>query len=108
MKEIFRNRDHAIVGYYKTLLEAEGIPIMLRNEHITAAGLAEIPIPQFFPYISVINDADYEKAIEILSRITNENAKHSELEIICPSCGETNPGNFEVCFSCGADLPVTG
>ena len=24
---------------------------------------------------------------------------------LCPGCGEENPGNFEVCWNCGAPLP---
>ncbi len=27
-------------------------------------------------------------------------------EITCPSCGEPVPGNFEVCWSCGGEMPT--
>lgn len=59
MKELFRHKDHAMVAYYKSVLEAKGIPVMLRNEYLAMSGLAEIPIPEFYPNICVMNDEDY-------------------------------------------------
>lgn len=103
MKEIFRAHDHALVGYYKTVLEAKGIPIILRNEY-ASTGITEIPIVEFYPNICVMNDADYEKAREILKNITQGDAKSSDQDLTCPSCSETNPGNFEICFSCESPL----
>ena len=79
---------------------------MMRNEY-ASTGITEIPIPEFFPNICVMNDEDYEKAREILDRVINGNAENSELEITCPSCSEINPGNFETCFSCQATLPTS-
>lgn len=104
MRELYRHRDHSLVAYYKQLLEAEGIAVMLRNEHLTMTGLSEIPIPEFYPNICVLNDEDYERAWHIMRKAMHENAEHSDEEVVCPSCGEVNPGNFDVCFSCQGDL----
>lgn len=106
MKELYRHKDHATVAYYKSILESEGIPIMLRNEHLATTGLAEIPIPEFFPNICVMNDEDYERAWEIMKRTMETNSVDSELEVVCGECGEVNPGNFDMCFSCEADLKM--
>ena len=54
MKELYRHKEHSTVAYYKSILESEGIPTMLRNEHTTMAGLSEIPIPEFYPNICVM------------------------------------------------------
>ncbi|BDS08426.1 hypothetical protein NT6N_34660 [Oceaniferula spumae] len=105
MREIYRAKDHSIVAYYKSVLEAEGIPIMLRNEHLTGSGLSEIPIPEFYPNICVMNDEDYQRAWEILNRTIHLNAKNAESEVICKNCEESNPGNFDICFACGENLP---
>ncbi|MBK1853561.1 DUF2007 domain-containing protein [Verrucomicrobiaceae bacterium 5K15] len=107
MIEIYRAKDFSIVAYYRSILEAEGIPVMLRNEHLTGSGLTEIPIPEFYPNICVMHDEDYPRAREILQRTMVANAENSEKEVSCPSCGESNPGNFEFCFSCGEDLTAS-
>lgn len=104
MKELFRERDFTQVGYYQSILESEGIPTHVRNQHLTSAGLAEIPIPEFFPALCVVNDEDYNKALDILRRRKEENEKDADGEVICSSCSESNPGNFEICWSCGGNL----
>jgi len=104
MKELYRDKDYSTIAYYKTILESEGIQIMLRNEHTTMAGLSEIPIPEFYPNICVMNDEDYPRAREILKRTMDTNAKGADIDVTCGSCGEVNPGNFDLCFSCGEVL----
>ena len=104
MKELYRHKDHSTVAYYRSILESEGIPTMLRNEHTTMAGLSDIPIPEFYPNICVMNDEDYPKAWEIMKRIMETNSVDSEVDVSCLSCSEINPGNFDICFSCGESL----
>ena len=77
---------------------------MIRNEHTTTSGVTEIPIPDLYPNLCVIYDEDYQRAWEILNIAIKENAENMNKEITCSSCGEVNPGNFEICFACGADL----
>lgn len=99
MKELFRERDLTKVGYCQSILEAEGIATVIRNETLT--GLTEFPIPDFFPALCVVDDGDYERAIEVLrDRLAREEAASND-EVACAACGEPNPGNFEVCWSCG-------
>jgi hypothetical protein len=99
MKELFRERDLTQVGYCQSILEAEGIPTVIRNESLT--GLTEFPIPDFFPALCVVDEADYDRAIQVLrERLARDEAESGE-EIPCAACGEVNPANFEVCWSCG-------
>lgn len=104
MKELFREQDITRVTYWGSVLEAAGIPTHIRNQYLTGSGLTEIPIAEFFPALCVINEDDYERAMETIRRTREENEKGSETEIACPSCSELNPGNFEVCWSCGESL----
>lgn len=108
MKELFRERDFTKVGYYQSVLESEGIATIVRNKHLTMSGLTEIPIPEFFPALCVMEDSDYDRAMEIIRLSLTENSKGVELEIECPACGETNPGNFDFCWSCDAEIRNTG
>ncbi len=104
MKELFREQDFTKVGYFQSVLEAEGIATIVRNKHLTMSGLSEIPIPEFFPALCVMDEEDYPRAMEIIRDRITENAKGADLEIQCPSCGESNPGNFDLCWSCEADM----
>jgi hypothetical protein len=105
MKELFRERDFTKVGFFESVLEAEGIPTIVRNKHLTMSGLTEIPIPEFFPALCVINDEDYEPAMEIIRKHLTENSIGVEREVTCTACGEPSPGNFDVCWACGAVFP---
>lgn len=104
MKELFREPDITRVSFFKMLLEEEGIPTIIRNEYLTMSGLSEIPIPEFFPALCVADDADYPRAVALIrDHLTTERQQTSE-EWACPKCGESNPGNFEVCWSCGGSV----
>lgn len=108
MKELFRERDFTQVGYFQSILESHGIPTLMRNETLTMSGLTEFPIPDFFPALCVVNDEDYDRAIGILREHVGHDSVKSGEEISCQGCGETNPGNFEICWSCGAALGAAG
>ena len=102
MTEIFRDKSSVTVGHYKSILEDAGILVMVRNESLA---LTEVPIPVFFPALCVMNDEDEERAIKILR---DYQAKEKEIATgenqVCSKCGETNPPNFEICWSCNSDL----
>lgn len=108
MKELFRERDFTKVGYYQSILEVHGIATIVRNKHLTMSGLSEIPIPEFFPALCVMDDSDYGPAMDIIRNQITENAKGADLEIECPACGEPNPGNFDICWSCGEAMKESG
>jgi len=99
MKDVFVNQDHVRVGYYKSVLDEAGIASFVRNES-TNNPLAKMPAPLFFPVLCVINDDDYDRAMEILGAI--HNAPPSEATVWnCPKCNEEVPGNFDSCWKCG-------
>lgn len=105
MKEIYRDLNLTTVRYYKSLLEDEGISVILRNEHAATSGITGVIIPAFYPNICVLNDEDYPVALEILSKALHANERNIDIDVICPDCGETNPGNFEICYLCNKPLP---
>ena len=104
MKELFRDSDLTKVTYFRNLLEGEGIATMMRNEHLQSSGLAEIPIPEFFPALCVMSDEDYERAVSIIREHVQSNQERSDEEVACAGCGEMNPGNFDICWSCGGEI----
>jgi len=106
MKELFREADLTRVTYFRNVLESEGIPTMIRSEHLQGAGLTEIPIPEFYPALCVMNDEDYAPAVKIIREHLTTNQAGADQEVACARCGELNPGNFDICWSCGG--PVAG
>lgn len=105
MKELFREPDFTKVSFYQALLENAGIPTLIRNQHLTASGLTEIPIPEFYPALCVMEDSDYDAAVGIIREALIESQKPPGPDVTCPSCGETCPGNFSQCWNCGGLLP---
>ena len=97
MKEIFRHGELHQVTRYMDILENARIETLLRNENLSVTAA---PIPEFFPHLCVLNDEEFPKAVKLLGEHDEKMAKGAEVQLRCPSCGEMNPGNFDVCFSC--------
>ena len=104
MKEIYRHHEMINVANLRDILQAAEIPCIIRNESLAMSGITEIPIPEFFPNLCVIHDEDEERALQLLRDHQERMSAGSELERVCPACGETNPGNFDICFSCQEPL----
>ncbi len=102
MKELVRERDSAILIYYKSVLEAEGIAVMVKNQNFANMEFGSAPIvPAFYPQLCVMNDEDYDRAMAILKE-RSKPASDAEVadEWTCENCHEINPGNFDICWSC--------
>jgi hypothetical protein len=99
MREVFEHRDLSRVGYYKAVLDEAGIPSFIRNEHANA--ITELPSPLFFPVLCVLEDADYDRAMEVLGEIYYATPS-AEPDWECAQCHAVVPGNFASCWKCGA------
>ncbi len=100
MRIVFVNQDHARVGFYKSVLDEMGIPSFIRNE-FSNNGLTEMPSGLFFPTLCVIDDEDYDEAMRILGTIYYGGASPLP-DWICAKCQAEVPGNFDLCWQCGA------
>ncbi len=70
------------------------------------AWLAEAIMPELWPALCVVQDENYEKAMELIRSSVTEDAENSEFEVTCSACGESNPGNFDLCWSCGESIKM--
>lgn len=82
-----------------SLLTREGIPARVKNQMRTGL-VGEIPIDD--ARIEVTVPAAHVAAAEALIAASKQ---VTGVERPCPGCREENPPSFEVCWSCGADLP---
>ncbi len=99
MKEVFSDQDPARVGFYKSVLEAVGIPNFVRNElgnHFTV-----LPSPVCYPALCVVHDGDYDEAVRILGEFHHPQPSQAA-DWTCPKCGAEVPATFDSCWQCGA------
>jgi Putative prokaryotic signal transducing protein len=83
------------------LLGQEGIEAHVFNEN-AQSGVGQLPVVEALPELWVEDERDFERAQEIVRRF--ESGPRIETTLRCTGCGEDNPGNFQLCWSCGAAL----
>ena len=102
MRDVFVDQDSARVGFYKSVLDQAGIPNFVKNES-TSNAITGMPVPSslFFPTLCVVNDDDYDRAMELLKEIYDAPSSETP-DWRCSKCNEEVPGNFDSCWKCGA------
>ncbi len=88
------------INHYKNLLESEGIPTFIKNEHLGSI-VGEMPFQEVWPQLWVRNDLDLNRAKELLDqqKLADESPKDSWR---CRQCDTDNEGQFAACWNCGA------
>ncbi len=101
MKQLFREFDFTKVGYYQSILESQGVETFVKNRDVSGlAGEAAI-MPELWPTLCVVKDEDYDRAMQMIRESVTEDSEKSDYDVKCPKCSEENPGNFDLCWSCG-------
>jgi len=106
MKEIFVHPDLTQMAHCRSILEEAGIECFIRNEE-THDLIAGLPDPMRQPSLCVTDDANAERARELLREFESV-GKGDATDWKCPQCGETVPGNFGSCWKCDALRPQPG
>lgn len=100
MRKVFEHPAAHEVGLCESILQSNGIRTFLRNANIS--GLAgEVPFASAYPELWVVEDADYPRAVAILSDYRSKPAANGAGDWVCGSCGETVPAAFARCWKCG-------
>ncbi len=97
MHEVFRHIDSATVGLVNEILKSEGIRTVIRNW--SGSNITSVPIPEFYPNISVESQDEADRSKEIIKDYFSAGRDPGD-DWICPKCGESVPGNFQECWSC--------
>jgi hypothetical protein len=87
-----------------TLLEASGLSVEVRGESLVPLS-GEIPSTETWVELWLWPQ-EVEAARQLMLEL-EENREAAGHEVACPRCQEENPGNFELCWSCGLELPST-
>ena len=101
MQRVFTAANLLEAHLVQQMLEAEFIPAAVFNENAHGAA-GELPINEAWPEVWVKDDRHRSDARSIIEGY--EAKSSSETLAVCPRCGENNPGNFELCWCCGAML----
>lgn len=97
---IFSSLNLAEVHLVRSMLTGEGIVSHMRRQHLAPLA-GEIPV----------DDARIELLAEpavavVAEALIEASARAAAIERPCPTCGEFNPGSFELCWQCGGDLAL--
>ena len=101
MKRLFVSQSLVEVESLKELLSTDGILCTIRNQQGSSLA-GEVPFVEVFPELWVVNDADFDRAKELLE----EQASGDEVERpmwVCAGCGEKHVGLFTACWKCGRE-----
>ena len=99
MQRIFTAGSLVEAYLVQQLLESNSIRSIVFNENAQGA-VGELPITEVWPEVW-IEDHNFIKVAKAIIR-GYENNQMTQPSHLCSSCAEQNPGNFELCWSCGA------
>jgi len=98
---------HRLVGEARLLaglLEASGLTVEVRGESLAPLS-GEIPSSETWVELWV-PASEEGRARELLAEV-EEDQEAAGRTVGCPKCQEENPGNFELCWNCGLELPLS-
>ncbi len=101
MKRVWSGATLADTTHLKNLLEHAGIGSFIKNAYLGSA-IGELPVYDSTPELWVFRDADAAKAEVMLGDAMRPSAAPGGAAWRCSACGESNEGQFAVCWSCGA------
>ena len=85
------------------MLSGSGFSVEVRGEALSPLS-GEIPNPETWVELW-LPEEEVARARELEAELAEGSEKASRT-VACPRCGEENPGNFELCWSCDEDLPA--
>ena len=107
MRPVFVHNDPTLVGLKKSILESAGIACFIQNENSSAnfgAGfMGMVQSPVFDPVLCIVDDSRFDEAISLIRETPSPVVDGPDWK--CPKCGETIPGNFEMCWNCSENKP---
>ena len=106
MKRVYIARDPTDAHLLKGLLQGEKIEAEVHGEHSYEIG-GNNPNYNTCPSVWVMNDSDYDRAMELVSIYQrDEQSIPEESGIWRCRCGEENENQFTECWSCGKTRPI--
>ena len=109
MKKLYTDPSVIPCDILKSILELQGITVMIKNERGSASAGYGLPVAMVslsFAWPEVwVNDQDFEKAQTVLNDWQNERVETCE-SWICKNCNSEVNGELAVCWNC--NTPQSG
>ena len=104
MRRFYRPGSRIEAYLLRDLLRHAGIATYVFNENAQSA-VGEIPADVVTPELWLVSDSPlaWEQATAVVRAY--EAQRHVTGVVRCRGCGEENPANFELCWSCGKSIP---
>lgn len=102
MKKLYSAANLQDAHLLSHLLSEAGIEHHIFNENLQG-GVGELPFTHTYPEIWIVDEADLEQAMSVVSSFEQPDTRAGEV-VKCDKCGEDNPGSFEICWRCGKSL----
>ncbi len=96
MKLLYTSVNPMLVGNVRNLVENAGIEVRMKNEY-AQGGIGDLSPLDAWPELWVVDDADYDRAMQIIDSIT---ADEDATPWVCERCGEQNDASFDYCWNC--------
>ena len=101
MLEIYSAETVVDAQLFKDLLESDGIEAIIKGGYLSGAA-GELPASGL---VSVwITDEIFDARARQLLVEFEAKQRQQQSDIFCGQCGNSNPGSFELCWSCGKPL----
>jgi hypothetical protein len=101
MKRVYTAANLADAHLVRDLLQQAGIAAHILNEYAMAA-MGELPMGSAYPQIWIPQPQQEQHARAVIADY--ERRQPQTATKICQACAETSPGEFELCWNCGAVL----
>ena len=106
MQRVYTSSNFVLIGQLQEVLSSYGIGSFVKNQHLFGA-IGELPEFECWPELWVTDDADRQRAIEVVSAYVAQ-PLDDRPGWTCPSCAEDIEPPFDSCWNCGTDRPPSG
>ena len=103
MIKVFEDLDLSRVGQFQSVLEAAGIPTMLKNQYVSGA-FGDIPMGKASPQLWILEEGDLERATELIRELLDGPGDLPDWT--CAECGTEVGAAFGACWQCGSGRPA--
>lgn len=98
MKRVYSNNNVAMVWHVRNMLEAQNIEVQVRNDRLYTI-VGEVPVTECMAEVWVVKPLSYRFAEQLIAEMeSGESGEFSAWK--CQHCGESNEGNFALCWNC--------
>jgi Putative prokaryotic signal transducing protein len=101
MKRIYTAANLPDAHLVHDLLQHAGIPAHIFNGHAMGA-LGDLPMGSAHPQVWITQLHQEPQARAVIAKYNDKTL--TPVPHACRACHESNPGEFELCWNCGAEL----